>query len=195
MGLSKMDEQGRVGNRDPAGDGLDRSAPARHPHARHQRHRTVFLAHRKRRRPAWEENTALANEANKRYATTESRLTNLKNTALLTAQQIGDDLNPTIQNLIDGATRPAEQIHGAGRKASASRSCAWQLMLPPLGGVADVGENRQRCGHIVHRHRQVCHCRGQGGRRLEGVLFDAVQIPRYVAGRGRRSRDCHRPRW
>lgn len=53
---------------------------------------------------AWEENTALANEANKRYATTESRLTNLKNTALLTAQQIGDDLNPTIQNLIDGAT-------------------------------------------------------------------------------------------
>ena len=34
---------------------------------------------------AWEENTALANEANKRYATTESRLTNLKNTALLFA--------------------------------------------------------------------------------------------------------------
>lgn len=53
---------------------------------------------------AWEENTALANEANKRYATTESRLTNLKNTALLFAQQIGDDLNPTIQELIDGTT-------------------------------------------------------------------------------------------
>ena len=52
---------------------------------------------------AWEENTALTEEANKRYSTTESRLTNLKNTAVLFAQQIGDDLNPTIQELIDGA--------------------------------------------------------------------------------------------
>ena len=48
---------------------------------------------------AWRENTALTEEAGKRYATTESRLTNLKNTALLFAQQIGDDLNPTIQDL------------------------------------------------------------------------------------------------
>ena len=52
---------------------------------------------------AWQENTALTEEAGKRYATTESRLINLKNTALLFAQQIGDDLNPTIQSLIDGA--------------------------------------------------------------------------------------------
>ncbi|MEA5013439.1 MAG: phage tail tape measure protein [Candidatus Limiplasma sp.] len=50
---------------------------------------------------AWAENTALATEANKRYDTTKSRLINLKNTAMLFAQQIGDDLNPTIQKLID----------------------------------------------------------------------------------------------
>ena len=52
---------------------------------------------------AWAENTALTTEANKRYATTESKLTNLKNKAMLFGQQIGDDLNPTIQNLIEGA--------------------------------------------------------------------------------------------
>ncbi len=52
---------------------------------------------------AWEENTALVTEAGKRYATTESKLTNLKNKAVLFGQQIGDDLNPTIHNLIDGA--------------------------------------------------------------------------------------------
>ena len=52
---------------------------------------------------AWEENVALSNEASKRYATTESKLKNLKNTAVLAAQRIGDDLNPTIQKLIDGA--------------------------------------------------------------------------------------------
>ncbi|MEG0512827.1 MAG: phage tail tape measure protein [Clostridia bacterium] len=52
---------------------------------------------------AWTENTALTAEANKRYATTESRLINLKNTAVLFGQQLGDDLNPTIQNVIDKA--------------------------------------------------------------------------------------------
>lgn len=52
---------------------------------------------------AWQENTALSEEANKRYATTASRLTNLKNKALLFAQQLGDDLNPTIHDLIGSA--------------------------------------------------------------------------------------------
>ena len=51
---------------------------------------------------AWEENAALTEEAGKRYATTESRLVNLKNKAVLFGQQIGDDLNPMIQSLIDG---------------------------------------------------------------------------------------------
>ena len=52
---------------------------------------------------AWAENTALTTEANKRYATTESKLINLKNKAVLFGQALGDDLNPTIQNLIEGA--------------------------------------------------------------------------------------------
>ena len=48
-------------------------------------------------------NTALTEEAGKRYQTTASKLTNLKNKAVLFGQQIGDDLKPTIQELIDGA--------------------------------------------------------------------------------------------
>ena len=51
---------------------------------------------------AWQENTALAKEAGLRYATTESKLINLKNKSVLFAQQLGDDLNPTIHSLIDG---------------------------------------------------------------------------------------------
>lgn len=53
---------------------------------------------------AWEENTALSVEATKRYGTTESKITNLKNQAMLLAQQFGDDLNPTIQKLIEAAS-------------------------------------------------------------------------------------------
>ncbi|MBQ7887120.1 MAG: phage tail tape measure protein [Clostridia bacterium] len=52
---------------------------------------------------AWDENVALTDEAGKRYATTASKLTNLKNKAVLFGQQIGDDLNPTIHELIEGA--------------------------------------------------------------------------------------------
>lgn len=59
---------------------------------------------------AWDENTALAEEAGKRYATTESKLQNLKNTATLAAQQIGNDLTPTFQKLIDGAKQIIEKF-------------------------------------------------------------------------------------
>ncbi len=45
---------------------------------------------------AWEKNAALAEEANKRYATMDSKLKNLKNTAPLFAQTVGDDLNPMV---------------------------------------------------------------------------------------------------
>lgn len=51
---------------------------------------------------AWQANTALTTEAGKRYATTASQLVNLKNKALLFAQQLGDDLNPTIKDIISG---------------------------------------------------------------------------------------------
>ena len=59
---------------------------------------------------AWSRNTALTDEAGKRYATTESKLANLKNTAMLFARQIGNDLNPTIQKLIDGASELLERF-------------------------------------------------------------------------------------
>lgn len=41
---------------------------------------------------AWADNSALTEEAGKRYQTTASKLTNLKNKAVLFGQQIGDDL-------------------------------------------------------------------------------------------------------
>lgn len=62
----------------------------------------LFSATQETANRAWEENTALAEEAGKRYATTQSRLINLKNKSVLFAQQLGDDLNPTIHSLIDG---------------------------------------------------------------------------------------------
>lgn len=109
VGLSKMDEQGisAIATLDEMGltevrlrDTLLRATNATE----------LFSKAQETTNKAWAENVALSNEASKRYATTESKLKNLKNTAILAAQRIGDDLNPTIQNLIDGAKDLLEQF-------------------------------------------------------------------------------------
>ncbi len=50
---------------------------------------------------AWEENTALTNEANKRYETFESKLSQLKSTLKELAVSFGDLLLPALTNLIE----------------------------------------------------------------------------------------------
>ena len=100
VGLSKMDEEGvsAIKTLDDIGiaeirlrDTLLRATNATE----------LFSKTQETANKAWSENSALTEEANKRYATTKSRLINLKNTALMFARQIGDDLNPTIQQIID----------------------------------------------------------------------------------------------
>ena len=103
VGLSKMDDEGESAIATLNEIGISeirlRDTLLRATNATDLFSRTQVTANK-----AWKENTALATEAGKRYNTTESKLTNLKNKALLFSQQIGDDLNPTIQNLISGAS-------------------------------------------------------------------------------------------
>lgn len=100
VGLSKMDEEGMSAIATLQEIGIV-EVRLRDTLLRATNANELFVRTQKTANEAWEENTALTEEAGKRYATTQSKLTNLKNTALLFAQQIGDDLNPTIQRLID----------------------------------------------------------------------------------------------
>ena len=102
VGLSKMDEQGISAIATLEEMGLT-EVRLRDTLLRATNATELFSEAQETANEAWEEIVALSNEASKRYATTESKLKNLKNTAILAAQRIGDDLNPTIQNLIDGA--------------------------------------------------------------------------------------------
>ena len=102
VGLSKMDEQGISAIATLEEMGLT-EVRLRDTLLRATNATELFSEAQETANEAWEENVALSNEASKRYATTESKLKNLKNTAILAAQRIGDDLNSTIQNLIDGA--------------------------------------------------------------------------------------------
>lgn len=52
---------------------------------------------------AWEDNSALANEANKRYATTESQLEILKNEVVELGIEFGDELAPSLRELVQDA--------------------------------------------------------------------------------------------
>ena len=82
---------------------------------------------------AWKENTALTIEAGKRYGTTQSRLDNLKNTAVLFSQQLGDDMNPAIQNLIDKAHEMLASFMGmdAGQRMAIIRFAAFAAAIGP----------------------------------------------------------------
>lgn len=50
---------------------------------------------------AWDENVALANEANKRYETTESKLKLLKNEIIANGIALGDELRPTLIDALE----------------------------------------------------------------------------------------------
>ena len=59
---------------------------------------------------AWEENIALANEAQQRYETTESKIQLMKNTLNDVGITIGDMLLPVVQKLIEKVSEVAEKV-------------------------------------------------------------------------------------
>lgn len=115
VGLSRMDEQGVSSIATLEEMGL-KEVRLRDTLMRATNATKLFASAQKTANRAWSENTALTDEANKRYATTESRLKNLKNTAVLAAQRIGNDLTPTVHKLIDGANGLLEKFMALDEK-------------------------------------------------------------------------------
>lgn len=60
---------------------------------------------------AWRENVAATNEANRRYATTESRMKNMVNRFKLFGMTLGDDMNPMLNEAIDGLSEFADWLN------------------------------------------------------------------------------------
>lgn len=133
VGLSKMDEEGVSAIKTLDDIGIAeirlRDTLLRATNATELFSKTQDTANK-----AWAENNALTNEANKRYATTKSRLTNLKNTALMFARQIGDDLNPTIQQIIDKANELLQKFLSLdkGQRESIVKWAAFAAAVGPV---------------------------------------------------------------
>lgn len=67
---------------------------------------------------AWKENTALSNEVNKRYKTTESQLKMLKNEATKTAIEFGNELAPSLRQVLKDAKPLLAKVSDAVKKFS-----------------------------------------------------------------------------
>ena len=83
---------------------------------------------------AWEENSALTIEANKRYATTENKLKSLKNKATNYMRVLGDDMNPTIMKLIDNAGEWIDKLDGMSfsERQNMLTKLAWAAATGPM---------------------------------------------------------------
>lgn len=86
---------------------------------------------------AWEENSALAEEAAKRYETTESKITIMKNAVNLLKQEIGDDfaaaIEPGVEKLTDFAVAAADSAAESPALATGLAGIAGAL-----GGLAGL---------------------------------------------------------
>lgn len=86
---------------------------------------------------AWNENTALANEASKRYETTESKLNILKNTITDTAIELGENFLPTIQNVANDIGEFANKF-GELDKATQESIIKFALLAAGAGPILKV---------------------------------------------------------
>lgn len=111
-GLSKSDERGKSAIK--VLDDMDiketrlRDALLRSANASSVMSNAIEMGNR-----AWEENNALTQEADKRYGTTESQLAMLKNELKAHTIQLGDELKPTLVDLMKQAKPVIETLGNA----------------------------------------------------------------------------------
>ena len=126
---------------------------------------------------AWKENTALETEANKRYATLQSRLTNLKNRAVLFAQTLGDDLRPTIERIMDAVGGWIDRLQGLdeGQRMQLLRFAALAAAAGPV--VLVFGRLATGIGKVTGVLGTFCSAVGRAGGGFSGLFSVLAKSP------------------
>lgn len=138
---------------------------------------------------AWEDNTALVEEAEKRYETTEARMAIARNAINEAAITIGDIMLPAVANLADGVAGLAEGfsnlsgptqglITGFGALASVTALLAGGFLLT-FPRVLDTYRAMKDLGAISPRVTSALGATGRGLAKLAGPL--AVVAAGYEA--------------
>lgn len=97
---------------------------------------------------AWKENTALTNEAEQRYKTTESRLKILWNRVKDTAISLGDALAPAIMDALDAAEPFIKSLEKGSKAFSEMDKEQQRTILKLIGLVAAVGPASMALGGL-----------------------------------------------
>lgn len=92
---------------------------------------------------AWEENTALTNEANQRYATTESQIKILKNEIVAMAREIGVELLPNVKDgmiVIKDLIKKFNELSPATKENIIKLATLSATVGPVVGSVGKLAE-------------------------------------------------------
>lgn len=102
---------------------------------------------------AWEENTALTNEANKRYDTTESKLKMAKNSLTRLAISMGDSFLPMIADAAEALANISDKFGQLDPKTQ-------KMIITFAGVVAAVGPATRAIGGTVEAGGKLIHTVG-----------------------------------
>lgn len=92
---------------------------------------------------AWEENTALTNEANQRYATTESQIKMLKNEIVAMARDIGVELLPIVKDgmiVLKDLIQKFNELSPATKENIIKFAALSATLGPVIGGVGKLAQ-------------------------------------------------------
>lgn len=128
---------------------------------------------------AWKSGTELATVAEQRYATTASKLTNLKNSALLFAQTIGDDLNPTVHRLIEGTGEVIDKLMALD-STQRIQIIRWAAVAAAIGPVILVtGKVTKSIGTVSKGLGTFATAVGKAGGGFKGFMSVLTKSPAF----------------
>lgn len=119
---------------------------------------------------AWKENTALDTMAAKKYATLASRLTNLKNKAVLYAQTLGDDMRPSIERVMESISQFIDKLQNMdqSQRLGIIRFAALTAAAGPV--ILIFGRLATGIGKITGVLGTFCTAVGKAGGGVSGLL-------------------------
>ena len=176
LGLSRMDEEGISAIATLNDMGIS-EIRLRDTLLRATNATDLFITAQDMANAAWEENTALTEEANKRYATTESKMTNLKNKAMLFAETIGNDMMPTIKNVMDGISGFIDRLMDLD-SAQREEIIKWAAIVAAIGPALLVfGKVSKVLGVVTGGIGKFATAAGKAGGGIKGFNAALGQSP------------------
>lgn len=140
---------------------------------------------------AWEENTALANEANQRYATTESQLKMLKNKIVDVGVTLSEILIPPMMQIVDKVDKAVTAFSklDKGTQTQIVKFAAFAAGAGPVLSIfgkmtQGVGDTVTRLGLLGNALPKISQRAGAAKAVLAGIQWPKIKLPKIPMPKG-----------